>query len=305
MPAKRKLGALYFTGITRIDKGGVALTGHYYASEEKEEQRTAFLTFRNGTWGGMDVAGISHTLRFTGNPADPNRQYLILERNRGLYRFTPPSSLHFERIHQNRKGFLMDLRKVAGNWYAVGGHYQVYREVHGVWDPIDDGIYLPGEEGDAKLLTSIHGLTDSDIYTVGFNGIILHYDGMNWTQVQSPTNVGIQRVLCVSNDEIYICGNANGLYRGNRRQWAALTEADERITFWDMAAFKGRVYACTKKELFVINGNSVEKVEIPVKGPLGFYRMDSDQDELWTCGNECLLQFDGENWKQHIFPDNE
>src|SRR5688572_21702562 len=106
MSRKRKLGALYFTDVTRIDRGGVALTGNYYSSDNEDEQRTAFLTLRNGTWGGLDISGISHALRFTGNPKDPKRQYLILERNRGLYRFTPPSDLRFERIFENREGFL-------------------------------------------------------------------------------------------------------------------------------------------------------------------------------------------------------
>jgi hypothetical protein len=301
---KRKPTALYFTDVVRIDKGGVGLTGHYYASDIKDEQRTAFIIYRNGSWGRVDVPCISHALRFSGDPSDPKRQYLILDRNRGLYRFTPPTDTRFERIFARREGFLTDLRKIAEKWYTVGGHHQIYREQGSGWQAIDEDIYIPGEKGDTKILLSIHGLVESDIYSVGFNGVIFHYNGKAWKQLDSPTNVGLQRVLCVAIDEVYICGNANGLYRGNTRQWYALAEPDEKVTFWDMAFFQGSVYVCTKKQLFVLRGDSLTEVEIPVKGPLGFYRMDADENELWTCGNECLLQFDGRKWKRHVFPDN-
>ncbi len=304
MAKKRKPTALYFTGVARIDKGGVGLIGHRYAWDAKDEQRTAFLIYRNGTWGPGEIPGISHALRFTGNPNDPKRQYLNLDRNHGLYRFNPPTGTRFEEIHPEREGFFMDLRRIGGTWYIVGGNYQVYKEAKRGWDPIDSGLYVPGDEGNTKLLLSIHGLSESDIYTVGFDGVIFRYNGKAWRQLPSPTNLGLQRVLCVSKNEIYLCGNANGVYRGNAGGWVPLTEPDEKVTFWDMAYFQERVYLCTKKKLFVVNKDALEEVKIPVKGPLGFYRMDADEDELWTCGNECLLQFDGKRWTQHIYPEN-
>jgi len=303
MAKKRKPGALYFTGISRVDKDAVVLTGNYYALEEAAEQRTALLSLKKGSWGSLDLSGIAHAVRYSG-ATKSNREYLVLERNRGLYRITPPEAAHFDRIGAKREGFLMDLRRIEDRWYAAGGHHQVYQENHGVWRAIDEAIHVPGEKGDAKVLLSIHGLSETDIYSVGFNGVLLHYNGKTWKHLPSPTNAGLQRVLCVSKDEIYLCGNANGLYRGNANKWYALTEPDDKITFWDMALFQGRVYLCTKKQLFVIEDDVLREVEIPVKGPLGFYRMDADHDEFWTCGNECLLQFNGKVWKQHVFPDN-
>jgi hypothetical protein len=304
MNANRKPKALYFTDVVRIDRGGVGLIGHYRASDEKDEQKTIFMIYRNGNWGEVEVNGICEALRFTGDPNDPKRQYLLLERNRGLFRFNPPTNTKFERIFPKRQGFLIDLRKIDKKWYIVGGHHQIYVEEGEAWRSIDEGVYIPGEKGEARILLSIHGLKKSSIYAVGTNGVIFHYDGRKWTEMDSPTNVGLQRVLCVGNDEVYLCGDANGLYRGNEKQWLPLTEADDAVTFWDMTLFRNQVYVCTKKQLFVIRGDSLEEVKIPLKGPLGFYRMDADEDELWTCGNDCLLQYDGKSWTQHVFPGN-
>jgi hypothetical protein len=302
---KRKPRGLYFTDVVRIDKGGVGLIGHFHAADEKDEQKTVFLIYRKGNWSEVEVNGICHALRFTGNPDDPARQYLLLERNRALYRFNPPTNTTFERIFPKRHGFLMDMRKIEDKWYVVGGHHQIYVEDTGVWKAIDDGVYLPGTKGEDQILLSVHGLRRNSIYTVGMDGIILHYDGKIWNQIDSPTNTGLQRVLCVSEDEVYLCGNANGVYRGNANAWSPLTEPEDDVTFWDIALFKDHLYFCTKKQLYVLRGDSLEEVQIPVKGPLGFYRMDADKDELWTCGNDCLLQYDGKTWTRHIFPGNE
>ncbi len=301
---KRKTNSLYFTDVALANRDVVVLTGIYYALEETEDQKTAFISLNKGAWGWLNLRGIAHAVRFRGKTEHLKRQCLVLERNRGLYRISPPKDVKFEMINEEREGFLMDLRQIAGKWYAVGGHHQIYREDNGRWNPIDAGVYVPGEKGEAKILLSIDGTSETDIYTVGFNGVILHYNGNSWRQLDSPTNLGLQRVLCISKEEVYICGYGNSLYRGNTNGWKALTEPDDKITYWDMAYFKRKLYVCTKKKLFELKNDQLEEVKIPAKGPLGFYRMDSDKDELWTCGNECLLKFDGKRWKQYIFPDN-
>lgn len=304
MAETRKPGALYFTDIICIDTDTATLIGHYYAFEDSDEERTVLLSLKKGVWGSLNVSGIAHAVRFDGKPNDPKRQTFILDRNRGLYRVTS-KGVQFDRINEDRQGFLMDLRQISGQWYTVGGHHQIYRQEKSGWRAIDTGVYVSGEAGEAKLLLSIDGLTSKDIYAVGFNGVILHFDGTKWSNLDSPTNVGLQRVLCVTKDEVYICGYGNSLYRGNTKGWLALTEPDDSVVFWDMAYFKGRLYVCTKKALYMVNSNDeLEEVEIPVKGPLGFYRMDASDKELWTCGNECVLRFDGKKWSQYIFPDN-
>lgn len=300
MAKKRKPGALYFTDVARAGSNSVILVGNYYALEGKTEQRIALLSFKNGVWGGIDLAGVAHAVRLQ----DSKKGYLVLERNRAVYSVLPPDQLEYTKIDENREGFLMDVRRIGAHWYAVGGHHQIYRGEGTTWIAFDDDVYVPGEDGETKMLLSVDGSSESDIYAVGFDGMILHYDGKAWTAIDCPTNVGLQRVLCVGSDEVYICGNGNTLIRGSVQGWTPLTEPDESITFWDLAYFRGEIYVCTKHRLFKLVDDQLEVVEIPVKGPLGFYRMDSDEKELWTCGNECLLQFDGRTWTQHVFPDN-
>ena len=298
---KRKPEALYFTGVAIIRPDHAAFTGQLFRLEDSNDRRTVVPTVRNGQWASYAVlSGILHAVRFT---ADPDWQLLLLARAHGLYRFSKKGTT-FEDIGKGDDGFLMDLRRIGARWYAVGGHHHVYREEPSGWRRFDDGIHVPGEAGEDKVLLSIDGVAEDDIYAVGFGGTILHHDGLAWTMLASPTNAGLQRVLCVSRDEVYICGNENGLYRGNRAGWQALAAPDDAVVYWDMAHFQGKLYVCTKHQLYVLAEGGLEEVSIPMEGPLGFYRLEASETELWSCGNECVLRFDGQAWTQYIWPDN-
>jgi hypothetical protein len=299
---KRKPGALYFTDVAIARDDEIILTGNYYDLEDSREERIALLSLIKGKWGGMDLSGTAHAVRVGWYGSE--KAYYVLERNRGLYVARPTGTVQFVEIARNRQGFLMDLRKIGRCWYAVGGHHQVHKMVSGSWISIDDDIRIDGSAGVGALLQSVDGTSESDVYAVGFDGIILRHDGKSWYQIASPTNLGFQRVLCVAPDEVYICGNARGLYRGDRTYWYELTDLDESETFWDMAYFQETLYVCSKKKLYKLVNDELVEVKIAVKGPLGFYRMSCNEGQLWTCGNECLLKFDGSKWTQYRFPDN-
>jgi hypothetical protein len=300
---KRKPGALYFTDVAIAKNDEVVLTGNYYDLEDSSEERIALLSLVDGTWGGADLSGTAHAVRV--EKSGSRKTYYILERDRGIYIVRPPGKIDFVQVAPDRRGFLMDLRKIGQSWYAVGGHHQVHISKSAKnWSSFDKEIAIDDDDGIGAVLLSVDGTSDDDIYAVGFDGVIFHFDGTSWYEYESPTNLGLQRVLCVGPDEVYLCGNARGLYKGNRTHWTELTDLDESETFWDMAYFQESVYVCSKKSLYKIEGDDLIEIDVPVKGPLGFYRMSCNSDQLWTCGNECLLRFDGSKWKQYVFPDN-
>ena len=74
------------------------------------------------------------------------------------------------------------------------------------------------EPGDVELyLAGIDGTSDSDIYVVGTDGHIFHWDGKAWRGVKSPTKAHLERVRCVDRGEVYICGYEGAFLRGNAR----------------------------------------------------------------------------------------
>ncbi len=300
--ATRKPRAMYFSGVAAAGKARAVVAGHLWAHEQSGEQVTAAHLIEGGEWRSLrGYTGIVHAVRH-----DPGArfEFLLAERAGTLYRVSAAAEFEFETISETREGFVMDLRKIGSHWYVAGGQRQVLRKEGSRWRGIDDGILVPTDEGHALLLQSIAGPTEQDIYGVGSGGAMFRYDGHRWRELESPTDYDLERVLCVSEDETWVCGEGGSLYRGDGDTWRALLEPAEDVTFWDMARFRDRIYVCTDKQLFVIDDDEPTPVEIDVDGPLEFYRLDAGDTDLWAIGGECVLQFDGRVWRQHVCPDN-
>ena len=66
-------------------------------------------------------------------------------------------------------------------------------------------------------LSAIWGSSPSDIYAVGTRGVIIHYDGSSWNEMDSGTENDLLAVWGSSANDIYIAG-ADGTilhYDGN------------------------------------------------------------------------------------------
>ena len=91
-----------------------------------------------------------------------------------------------------------------------------------VWAVDDDDVFLGGckgelmrirgnnvtiaRDGRERAIIGIHGSGADDVYAVGTRGAIHHYDGKEWTEVDSPTNRNLETVFCRSKNEIYVVG---------------------------------------------------------------------------------------------------
>src|SRR5262245_32314845 len=60
----------------------------------------------------------------------------------------------------------------------------------------------------AGALSAIWGSAPNDVWIVGLEGTILHYNGKDLIQVQSPTNVGLLAVHGSAYNDIWMVGEA-------------------------------------------------------------------------------------------------
>ena len=75
----------------------------------------------------------------------------------------------------------------ATNLWAVGGddqrHGVVWHYTGGMWTVEDVSALLPGDE--PSTLYKVWGTAADDVYAVGQTGLVLHFDGMHWSRVDS------------------------------------------------------------------------------------------------------------------------
>jgi len=299
--------AKYFTTVVAIDKHTAIIGGHLYV-EEDDPTVTRFSMCNNRNWVHLfDIDDVVYTATKKPGSSQNSRGTICLLGRYGNYREvvsgSPPTDTTLDITDA---GYLMDIRSIDNNLYACGIQNIVYQQSGNQWFRMDSGIFSPIGDQVGRSLESIDGFSASDIYAVGSSGSIWHYNGKAWNRLDSLTNLPLYSVLCASSGDVYIGGSNGLLFRGNVSSgWLELT--DHSVTtevLEDMTEFQGNIYIAATDILLKTNGKQLKEVNVPIQGEKAYYAIDSVKDGLWSVGDECVLQFDGTNWMQHISPDN-
>ena len=108
----------------------------------------------------------------------------------------------FDGIKQGIYGF-------SSNEIFVVGEYS-NRGVIGIWDGISwtefRGDYFLARGDTVYPLKSVWGSSPEDVWAVGAQGTIVHWDGSEWKKVQSPTSMYLTDIYGTSSDNIFAVG---------------------------------------------------------------------------------------------------
>lgn len=172
-----------------------------------------------------------------------------------------------------------------------------------------------------QQLQGMHGLAKDDIWAVGMKGVVLHYDGMQWSAVSAGTTQDLYTVWAAGKNDVWI-GGAKTL-----RHWDGTAWSDATIRYNDMPPPSNRqmimtIFGTTPQNIWAAGMHSVI---LHYDGSSWQEDPRSQQDDpthnmfrrlwgmherhLWLTGTNCLiLNFTGANWrpdgKSHFLKDN-
>jgi len=127
------------------------------------------------------------------------------------------------------------------NIFSVGNGVALVKDINSAQTKLDKNNYE---------LFGVHGVGDDDVYSVGSSGVISHYDGKEWTLVDSPDpNASFLCVKCISKSEIYIAGGKGVLYCLSDSKWKKL-DCPKDITITSIEWYKGNLYAVAGVSIF-------------------------------------------------------
>jgi hypothetical protein len=78
------------------------------------------------------------------------------------------------------------------------------------------GATADRKSGTAEYLRDVWGTASNDVYAVGWNSTILHYDGTGWSQLTSRTDVWLEGVWGTASGDVYAVGRYGIILRGSR-----------------------------------------------------------------------------------------
>lgn len=204
-------------------------------------------------------------------------------------------------IHMNRGGswvtMELDAPSASEIWgfsdtdvYCSAGRGKFFRKRADRWELFNDGI----RDGD---LYAIGGSDPQDLYVLGNHGAIFHYDGVRWAEMDSPTDVTLNRVLCLSREDAHFSGRKGSFFHLRDTVWNDLSLDDDETHLRGIANYRNQIFVGShREELFVLDGDKLVPFATGIQASLRVIG-----DRLFAFGNKIVQQYDGTTWRSREF----
>jgi hypothetical protein len=275
--------------------------------------RLAFLK-NEDDWYYFDFESVVYSVCLLIQPTHPpSLNFFALGRDGKVLLIASKSHPIFEEIPDagtgpNKYGYVTDIQEIGGEIYVCGASGQIYQRTKMGWIHRDQGLLEPLPFKLPRLfLNSIDGTATDDIYAVGNEGYIFHFNGKQWRNVSFETNLNLLSVKCINPDEVYICGQNGLMLGGNHNGWRILIDPDEVDIeeLYDIEVFENKIYLSSESGLMIYNRKDIQSVDTGLNPPLIDTSSLSARDGiLWSIGGEDLAYYNGKQWRRVIDPDN-
>ena len=167
------------------------------------------------------------------------------------------------------------------------------------WQCWDEGEVDPCH----RTLHSISMISETDGWAVGNGGVILHWNGIEWYRVNSPTNWKLRSVEMINSTEGWAVGNQGVILRWDGIQWTQVN-TPTRDNFNDLIMITSSNGWAVGDSGAILHwdGNEWSVMEGPAGCELvNFYSIDAiDSSSIWIGSNGGnVYQWDGIGWNEY------
>lgn len=200
------------------------------------------------------------------------------------------------------RGGMREIRAIGDRAYAVGMGRRVYRcDGEARWVRIDAGVRVAAQDESGAGFNSIDGFGADALFAAGWHGELWRFDGAQWAQEPSPTSLALHRVVCAGDGVVYAAGQQGTLLVRRDARWQALVQDLTRQDFWGACWFADRLFLCTAKALFVLDGEALQEITLApeMTRTAGFHRLSASAEAIWAVGDRIAIRStDGMHWRE-------
>lgn len=220
----------------------------------------------------------------------PTHELLAAGFPRGVYDLSAPGAARATYFKGHLGSFTGLWGPASQHLFACGmiPAFVLYR-IHGQWQP----MRLPKLTTD--VLQALAGFSERDVYCVGNQGVVLHYDGAQWNVLEIPTTRALRCIAPLGRTQLCIGGEDGILLFGNRNGFRLVPSGTtDRIL--GIAPFQGAVYFGCSAGLYRFDGQSLPRLALahPTMraSSLGDGLLLQHGHEAWTWDGQALRQLD-------------
>ena len=161
-----------------------------------------------------------------------------------------------------------------------------------------------------ETLKDIWAMSRGDVYAVGDNGAVLHYDGQSWALTTLADGRTLMQVFGTASNDVYTGGETNSrLYHFDGLSWQPVflpTFSFETTSIWgtspaDMFAVGQGIEEGPPPSVFHFDGSEWHRESIPFLIPFNrdLTTISGNEQSLFVGGAyDAFLRFDGEVWRR-------
>jgi RHS repeat-associated protein len=162
-----------------------------------------------------------------------------------------------------------------------------------------DGSAWTSMSGATHWLYGVWGSSPSDVFAVGWAGTIDHYNGSSWTAMSSPTSYQLMGVWGSSSSDVFAVGAGGTIVHYNGTSWSTMTSG----TTVDLHA----IWGTSSSNVFVVgnsgkilryNGTSWSTMTSGTTNDLYGVWGSSGSDVFAVGGSSTILHYNGSAWSQ-------
>ena len=151
--------------------------------------------------------------------------------------------------------------------------------------------------GTTEHLAGIWGSSVADIFAVGSNGTVLHYDGSAWTEMESGTSEFLNNVWGSSGTDVFAVGFNGTILHYNGNNWSYMTSGITRNLMGVWGSSGTDVFAVGNLgTILYYDGNTWFDMRQDTKDQLRSVWGSSGTDVFVSGGYGSILNYNGSAW---------
>jgi hypothetical protein len=197
-------------------------------------------------------------------------------------------------------------------WFSTGGSYAHYNGIS-----FTTGSIFPQFGG----VTKLWGTSSNNLYGVGSPGLIVRYNGTQWTRMESGTTVQLSDVYGTPDGkEVWACGfsrtNGKGvILRLKNGQWEKVWSTESNSPLW--YGYPTSIWMTGNRECYILDmvfsGQIYLQPLFDTDRPFSFKRLASNvpnasykvrgssKSNVAVCGYYgAIFHFNGSTWKNYL-----